>query len=97
MSELSATRRDILSAAVAGVSLLPRKLYAAKLTIKTASTLIHILALSTCFVVQLGAPEASRMPGVRRAIQTMEDNNAACERRLLTSNSRRATCLQKDS
>ncbi|MEX2744624.1 hypothetical protein AB3480_25470 [Rhizobium mongolense] len=99
MSELSATRREILSPAVAGgvASLLPGNLHAAKLTMKTASALIHILALSTCFVVQLGAPEGSRMPGVRRAIQTMEDNSAACERRLLTSNSRRATCLQKNT
>jgi len=37
---------------------------------KTASTL-HILALGACFVAQFGAPEVSRMPGVRRAVQTM--------------------------
>jgi hypothetical protein len=43
---------------------------------KTASTL-HILALAVCVVVQLGAPEVSRMPGVRRAIQTMEERAKA--------------------
>jgi hypothetical protein len=37
----------------------------------TASTL-HLLALGACFLVQFGAPEVSRMPGIRRAIQTME-------------------------
>jgi hypothetical protein len=62
---------------------------------KTASALIHILALGTCLVVQLGAPEASKMPGVRRALQTMEDDSAACERRVLTS--RRCKGLQKES
>ncbi|MCV9966740.1 hypothetical protein OIU34_33230 [Pararhizobium sp. BT-229] len=64
---------------------------------ETASALIHILALCTCFVVQFGAPEVSRMPGVRRAMQTMEDNSATCERRILTCNSRSASCVQKDS
>jgi hypothetical protein len=61
---------------------------------KTASALIHIVALGTCFVVQLGAPETSRMTGVRRALQTMEDNSAECERRILACDSRRATCAE---
>ncbi|CAN7749385.1 hypothetical protein [Rhizobium sp. LjRoot258] len=56
---------------------------------KTASTLIHILALGTCFVVQLGAPEGARMPGVRRALQTIENDSAACERGVLTCDGRR--------
>jgi len=43
---------------------------------KTASTL-HILALSACFLVQFGVPEVSRMPGVRRAIQTMKSAREA--------------------
>ena len=43
---------------------------------KTASTL-HILALGACFVAQFGAAEVSRMPGVRRAIQTMESARKA--------------------
>jgi hypothetical protein len=47
---------------------------------KTAFALIHVLALGTCFVVQLGAPEVSRMPGVRRALQTLEENSAVRER-----------------
>ena len=38
---------------------------------KAASTL-HLLALGACFVVQSGGLELSGMPGVRRALQTME-------------------------
>ncbi len=56
---------------------------------KTPSTLIHILALGTCLLVQLGAPEGARMPGVRRALQTIEDDSAACERRAVTCDGRR--------
>lgn len=47
---------------------------------KIAFALIHVLALGTCFVVQLGAPEVSRVPGVRRALQTLEENSAVRER-----------------
>jgi hypothetical protein len=42
----------------------------------TASAL-HILTLGACFVVQFGAPEVSRIPGVRRAVQTMESAGEA--------------------
>jgi hypothetical protein len=38
---------------------------------KTASTLLQILALSACFAIQVAAPGEFRMPGVRRAMQTM--------------------------
>lgn len=44
--------------------------------IMTASTFVQIFLLGTCFVVQICAPEAERMPGVRRAIQTMDDHSA---------------------
>ncbi|WP_421913974.1 hypothetical protein [Mesorhizobium sp.] len=37
---------------------------------KTASRLLHILALSACFAAQVHGTFA--MPGVRRALQTME-------------------------
>lgn len=43
---------------------------------KTAPALVHILALGTCFVVQVAAPQSARMPGVRRAIQTIENTCA---------------------
>lgn len=38
---------------------------------KVASTL-NLLALGTCFVVQSSVLELSCMPGIRRAIQTIE-------------------------
>ncbi|RWD32567.1 MAG: hypothetical protein EOS34_20800 [Mesorhizobium sp.] len=38
---------------------------------------LHLLALSACFVVQFGAPEMSKVQGVRRAIQTMESAREA--------------------
>jgi hypothetical protein len=38
---------------------------------KTASTLLQILALGACFAMQVAAPGEFRMPGVRRAMQTM--------------------------
>ena len=38
---------------------------------KTASTLLQILALAACFAMQVAAPGEFRMPGVRRAMQTM--------------------------
>lgn len=41
---------------------------------KTAPALVHIFALGTCFVMQVAAPQTARIPGVRRAIQTIEDN-----------------------
>jgi hypothetical protein len=53
---------------------------------ETAPALLQILALVACFVVQFGAPEVSRMPGVRRAIQMMDDNSAA-NSMLVTTNS----------
>jgi hypothetical protein len=37
-----------------------------------AASALHVLALGACFVVQSGALEFSGMPGVRRAIQTMQ-------------------------
>ncbi|PSH62982.1 hypothetical protein CU102_24240 [Phyllobacterium brassicacearum] len=43
----------------------------------TASALLQTFLLGACFVVQIGAPEMSRMPGVRRAIQMMDDHSAA--------------------
>ncbi|WP_171520817.1 hypothetical protein [Ensifer canadensis] len=43
---------------------------------KTAAALVHIFALGTCFVMQVAAPPTARMPGVRRAIQTIEDNGS---------------------
>jgi hypothetical protein len=41
---------------------------------KNAPALVHIFALCTCFVMQVAAPQTARIPGVRRAIQTIEDN-----------------------
>ncbi|MET3580378.1 hypothetical protein ABID19_003416 [Mesorhizobium robiniae] len=38
---------------------------------KAISTL-HLLTLAACFVVQSGGLELSGLPGVRRALQTME-------------------------
>ena len=38
---------------------------------KTASTLLQILALAACLAMQVAAPGEFRMPGVRRAMQTM--------------------------
>ena len=37
-----------------------------------AALTLHLLALGACFVVQSGAPELSGIPGIRRALQTME-------------------------
>ena len=45
--------------------------------IMTASALLQTFRLGACFVVQIGAPEMLRMPGVRRAIQMMDDHSAA--------------------
>ena len=39
---------------------------------KTAVTLIHLAALSACFTVSLAASGELRMPGVRRALQTID-------------------------
>ncbi len=38
---------------------------------KTASALIQIFALGMVFTAHVAAPEDFRMPGVRRAMQTM--------------------------
>jgi hypothetical protein len=38
---------------------------------KTASTLIQILALSACFTIYLSGTGGVQMTGVRRALQTM--------------------------
>lgn len=43
---------------------------------KTVPAIIHIFALCTCFVMQVAAPQSARMPGVRRAIQTIENTCA---------------------
>jgi hypothetical protein len=38
---------------------------------KTASTVLQLLALSVCLAIHLGCATDFRMPGIRRAIQTM--------------------------
>lgn len=38
---------------------------------KTASTLLQSLALSACLAACLGGSDEVRMPGVRKALQTM--------------------------
>lgn len=38
---------------------------------KTASTLLQIAALGACLAMQFHAPGEFRMPGMRRALQTM--------------------------
>jgi hypothetical protein len=38
---------------------------------KTASSLLQLLALSACLTACLGGPDEARMPGVRKALQTM--------------------------
>lgn len=38
---------------------------------KTASTLLQSLALSACLAACLGGSDGVRMPGVRKALQTM--------------------------
>ena len=38
---------------------------------KTASTLLQLLALSACLAACLGGSDEARMPGVRKALQTM--------------------------
>ncbi|WP_353647018.1 hypothetical protein [Mesorhizobium sp. WSM2240] len=38
---------------------------------KTASTLLQLLALSACLAASLGGSDEARMPGVRKALQTM--------------------------
>jgi hypothetical protein len=38
---------------------------------KTASAWIHIAALGACFVVNFSATSDFRMPGVRKALETM--------------------------
>lgn len=43
---------------------------------KTAPALVHTFALCTCFVMQVAAPQSARMPGVRRAMQTIESTCA---------------------
>ena len=37
-----------------------------------AASALHVVALGACFVVQSGGLELSELPGVRRALQTME-------------------------
>lgn len=61
----------------------------------TASAL-HLLALSACFVVQFGAPEVSRVQGVRRAIQTMESARVAASSQLDKAAEVRFHCLTLD-
>lgn len=39
---------------------------------KTASSLLQITALAALFTIQFGQPEEFRMPGVRRALQTID-------------------------
>jgi hypothetical protein len=38
---------------------------------KTASSLLQSLALSACLAACLGGSDEARMPGVRKALQTM--------------------------
>lgn len=38
---------------------------------KTASTLLQVIALGACFVNQVEAPAEFRMPGVRQALRTI--------------------------
>jgi hypothetical protein len=38
---------------------------------KTASTLLQSLALSACLAASLGGSDEARMPGIRKALQTM--------------------------
>ncbi len=38
---------------------------------KTTSTLLQSLALSACLAACLGGSDEARMPGVRKALQTM--------------------------
>lgn len=38
---------------------------------KTASTMLHLIALSACLATQLHISGELRMPGVRRALETM--------------------------
>jgi hypothetical protein len=38
---------------------------------KTASTFLHFLALSACLAAQFCEPGEFRMPGMRRALQTV--------------------------
>ena len=38
---------------------------------KTASTLLQLLALSACLAACLGGSDEAKMPGVRKALQTM--------------------------
>ncbi|MFE0013598.1 hypothetical protein ACFWXH_02040 [Mesorhizobium sp. NPDC059054] len=38
---------------------------------RTASTLLQVIALSACFVNQVEAPAEFRMPGVRQALKTI--------------------------
>ncbi|PLP59561.1 hypothetical protein CYK37_09610 [Mesorhizobium loti] len=38
---------------------------------KTASTLLQVIALSACFFIQIEAPAESRMPGIRQALRTI--------------------------
>jgi hypothetical protein len=40
-------------------------------TMKTASTLLQVIALGACFVNQVEAPAEFRMPGVRQALRTI--------------------------
>lgn len=47
-----------------------------------AALALHLLALGACFVVQSGAPELSGMPGIRRALQTMEARAAPFSQRI---------------
>lgn len=40
---------------------------------RTATTLINVLALSTCLIAQIGSAGEFRMSGVRRALQTLSN------------------------
>jgi hypothetical protein len=49
---------------------------------KTASSLLQLLALSACLAACLGGSDEARMPGVRKALQTLEILNATPSARL---------------
>jgi len=41
----------------------------------TTARIIRLAALAACLATQLAAPAASSMPGMRRALQTLERSN----------------------
>lgn len=49
---------------------------------KTASALLQIFALSALLAMHVAAPAEFRMPGVRKALQTMEPAGTASAMRL---------------